>query len=98
MKVQQKNFIFYIAMSFLMLGIIGYNYWSYRCGYCTLASLMSFSAPAVMLLIGIAIAILFLIHVRSKNKRLQQKKHCGCGALLRGQWNYCPSCGHQRKA
>ena len=34
----------------LLLVIIGYNFWSYQCGYCTISSLLSLSTPAVWLI------------------------------------------------
>lgn len=96
MKARHKNLFFYLFMSMLLLVIIGYNFWSFRCGYCTISSLLSFSPPALLLLAGILIAAVFLLIVKVKNKQLRRQQYCHCGALLRKQWNHCPTCGQGR--
>lgn len=97
MNAKQKTKIVYVAAFLLVLTIVGYNIWSYYAGYCTGATLMAFSVPAKLLLVGIAIAGVFLMTSRSKNKNLARRNTCGCGVLLRGQWDYCPVCGVKRK-
>ncbi len=96
MKAQQKNLVFYLSISALLVAIIGYNLWSYSCGRCTIASLMSLSAPAILLLFGIVIALLFLFIVKARNRKQLLQHRCACGADLREQWSFCPDCGKQR--
>lgn len=97
MNSKQKTRIVYVAATLLLLLIIGYNFWSYYAGYCTAATLMTFSVPAKLLLVGIAIAVGFLFSCKSKNRRLEQQNTCDCGVMLRGSWEYCPICGEKRK-
>ncbi len=80
----------------LLLVLGGYNYWSYRCGYCTLSSLMSLSAPAILLLFVNLMVLFLLFGVRLRNRRHLQRLSCDCGAALRSGWGYCPDCGKKR--
>jgi len=81
----------------LMLIIIGYNYWSYRCGYCTIASLLSLSAPAVLLITMNIIACVALLIVKLRARQQLQRQRCNCGAVLRSIWLFCPDCGGARQ-
>lgn len=87
-----------LPVIFLLLAILAYNYWSYQCGYCTMASLMSFSWPAVLLLGCNLLAVLVLLCLRMRSKRLLRRQLCDCGARLLSSWSYCPACGQQRQA
>jgi hypothetical protein len=31
--------------------------------------------------------------VRRHRREAERYRHCGCGALLRSHWLYCPDCG-----
>lgn len=81
----------------LLVIIVGYNYWSYRCGYCTFASFLSLSAPAkiLLLLIGVAGGGLLAVKFRARQQVLRQR--CRCGSALRSSWSYCPNCGGARQ-
>ena len=81
----------------LLLVIIGYNFWSYRCGYCTISSLLSLSTPAVWLILTNVVACGVLIGIKARNRRLLLNQHCRCGTALRSQWTYCPACGTARR-
>jgi uncharacterized integral membrane protein len=81
----------------LLLVIIGYNYWSYRCGFCTVSSLMSLSTPAVLLLLLNIVAGGVLLGIKARNRRLLQGQHCRCGSALRSSWAFCPACGVARQ-
>ena len=97
MNTKQKAIIMYAAASLLLLVIICYNIWSYYAGYCTVATLMTFSVPAKLLLISIAIAAIFLLSSKAKNRLLAKQNTCACGVLLRNSWDFCPVCGEKRK-
>jgi uncharacterized integral membrane protein len=81
----------------LLLVIIGYNYWSYRCGYCTLASLLTLSMPAVLLLLVIIVAGGVLLAVKARTRQQLLRQRCRCGSALRSNWFYCPGCGGARQ-
>ena len=97
MNVKDKSRLVYISAALLVCVIISYNIWSYCAGYCTTATLMVFSLPAKLLLIGIAVATVFLLLCKSKKRQMLQHNSCICGAELRENWSYCPACGMQRK-
>ena len=97
MNAKQKTKIVYAAALLLLLGIVGYNIWSFYAGYCTVATLMAFSLPAKLLLSGIVIAILFLFSCKSRNRKLAGQNTCACGVPLRNNWGFCPVCGQDRK-
>ena len=81
----------------LMLVLIGYNYWSYRYGYCTASSLLSLSLPAILLIVLNIISFGILLGVKARNQRISRQKRCRCGAELRDIWNFCSSCGVARQ-
>ncbi|HEY5673144.1 MAG TPA: hypothetical protein VIR78_05530 [Malonomonas sp.] len=81
----------------LLLIIVGYNYWSYRCGYCTISSLLSLSAPAILLIVLNVIACLVLLAVKLRSRQQLQRQRCNCGKTLRNTWQYCPDCGGARQ-
>ena len=56
MNAKQKTRIVYALALLLVLVIIGYNVWSYLAGYCTISTLLAFSLPAKLLLVGILVA------------------------------------------
>ena len=86
-----------LLIASLILVIFGYNYWSFQGGRCTVASLLSLSAPAVLLILLNAVACGVLMGSKARNRRLLQKRRCHCGVELRGTWGFCPSCGTARK-
>ena len=96
MNAKQKSKIVYAAALLLILMIIGYNIWSYYAGYCTVATLLAFSLPAKLLLVGILVASGFLYSCKLKNRQLYQHDGCSCGTQLRDRWLYCPVCGKPR--
>ena len=96
MNAKQKSRIVYGAALLLVLMIIGYNTWSYYAGYCTVSTLLAFSLPAKLLLVGIFVASGFLYSSKIKNRQLHQYDGCSCGTTLRDQWQFCPVCGKQR--
>lgn len=85
-----------LVIGSLLLVIIGYNYWSYLCGYCTLSSLLSLSTPAVLLILSNVVAGAALLYVKNRNRQQQIDQSCRCGAALRGTWSFCPACGAAR--
>lgn len=96
MKKKFIHLLIYIAV--LLAIIVGYNYWSYSCGYCNRASLLSFSEPALVLIGVNLLAIITLVICKYRNRKLLRRKQCGCGGQLRDNWIYCPTCGEARKA
>ncbi len=82
----------------LLLIIVGYNYWSYRCGYCTISSLLSLSAPAVLLIFLNLMACVVLLAVKLRARQQLQRQRCNCGAALRSIWLFCPTCGGARQS
>ncbi len=98
MTETHKNLPYIIFVAVLSLTIIGYNYWSYKCGYCTLASLMQLSTPAMLLIGCNLLAGLALLVIRLRKQRQAKREHCACGETLRSIWHFCPSCGHARKS
>lgn len=98
MDIKQRKRVVYVAAILLVLVVAGYNIWSYGSGYCTASSLVAFSAPAKILLAGIAVAIVYLLSCKSKNKQLHCRRTnvCVCGSKLRENWTHCPVCGQQR--
>lgn len=91
----QKLPVGWLIFSLLLL-IVGYNYWSYRCGYCTISSLLSLSVPAMLLILFNVIACMALLAVKLRARRQLQRQRCRCGAALRGSWFFCPDCGGAR--
>ena len=81
----------------LLLVIIGYNYWSFQGGRCTVASLLTLSAPAILLILLNVAACGVLLWSKDRNRRQEQNRRCNCGAELRGIWDFCPGCGSARK-
>lgn len=98
MRNIRKQLPYTVFVIILALTIVGYNYWSYKCGYCTLSSLTSLSIPAVILIGFNLLAGLLLVVVRLRKKKQAERNHCDCGETLRRIWQFCPSCGHGRKA
>jgi len=96
MNSKQKSRLVYASAFSLLLVIVGYNIWSFCEGHCTTTTLMSFSFPAKLLLIGIVVASFYLLSCKSKNKQLLRLKKCQCGVDLRENWSYCPKCGQKR--
>ncbi len=96
MNAKQKSRIVYGAALLLILLIIGYNTWSYYAGHCTVSTLLAFSLPAKLLLVGIFVASGILYSSKIKNRQQQQHDGCSCGTKLRDQWQFCPVCGEQR--
>ena len=86
-----------LLIASLLLVIFGYNYWSFQGGRCTVASLLSLSAPAILLILMIVVAGGVLMWGKARNHRQQLNRRCGCGTELRGTWSFCPSCGSARK-
>ncbi len=96
--INHRKLTYILFVAILSLTIIGYNYWSYKCGYCTLASLLSFSAPAIILIGCNLLAAAVLVVVRLRKKRQDRLGQCDCGENLRNIWLFCPTCGDARKA
>ena len=80
----------------LILALVGYNLWSYSCGYCTMASLTSLSPPAILLIACNLMAGGVLLFLRVRNRRLVNGNFCCCGELLHHNWEFCPHCGRAR--
>ena len=97
MKVRKINLPYVLMVMFLSLTIIGYNLWSYSCGYCTLASLMTLSPPAIILIACNLLAVAGLVAIRLRNRRQVGRNHCACGEPLRSSWGFCPACGQARR-
>ena len=86
-----------VLIAGLLVVIIGYNFWSYRCGYCTISSLLSLSTPAIWLILSNVVACGVLIGIKVRNRRLLRNQYCPCGTALRSIWAYCPACGTARQ-
>ncbi len=95
-RINSRNLPVGLLITGLLLVIIGYNYWSFQGGRCTVASLLTLSAPAILLILLNAVACGVLLWSKDRNRRQQQNRYCGCGAELRGTWSFCPSCGNAR--
>ena len=96
-KKRAPKGLFAVLALMLLLVIAGYNVWSFRCGHCTIASLLSFSPPAVILLLGNLLAVTVLLGLRVHNWRARQGRHCDCGAPLSSVWSFCPGCGREHR-
>lgn len=96
MNKQSKKSSVIVTLVFLLVIIFAYNYWSFQSGRCTIATLLSLSPLAIVLIACNLIAVSFLQIVKFKKKRLAREQLCSCGAHLGTQWDYCPSCGKQR--
>ncbi|AMV72244.1 hypothetical protein JCM30471_07290 [Desulfuromonas carbonis] len=77
----------------VMLGVLGYNLWSYSCGYCTLRSLLTLGLPGYLLLVLNLILLSVWLIMRRRRAREVKGDHCRCGTALAGEWHYCPGCG-----
>jgi len=93
---KKTTFLLYVVI--LLTIIVGYNYWSFQCGYCTLSSLLSFSEPALILIVCNLIGLAVLLRVKFRNRKRLQRHHCRCGSFLRDGWLFCPTCGEGRRA
>jgi hypothetical protein len=93
----KKKTTFALYAVILLTVIVGYNYWSYRCGFCTLSSLLSFSGPALVLIAGNLLAIAILLIIRRRQRQAVRLRFCRCGESLRNNWTFCPACGELRK-
>jgi len=78
--------------------VLGYNFWSYSCGYCTLRSLMTLGAPGYLLLGVNAGLLLLLLAMKRQQRRQAALRVCACGSLLALPWRYCPTCGQEKKS
>lgn len=96
MTLKKRHLLLYLVI--LLTIIVSYNYWSFRCGYCSLSSLLSFSPPALVLIAGNLAALLALAVIRVRQRRRLQRQHCTCGELLRSSWSFCPDCGVERQS
>ncbi len=93
----RRNIPQILLVSLLFLSVIGYNLWSYSCGYCTLASLLRLSTPAILLITCNLLAGVMLLVIRRRNRQQELRSHCACGEILRSSWQFCPNCGHSRQ-
>jgi len=76
-------------------GVLGYNFWSYSCGHCTLRSMMTLG-PAGYLLLGANLILGGLLAVsRQRQSRRLRRQQCRCGCLLMPAWQHCPACGEK---
>lgn len=94
MKLKKRTLLFFAVV--LLTVIVGYNTWSYCCGYCTLDSLASFSDPALVLIACNLLAGVTLSVVKLRRCRLRLRQRCRCGEQLRSAWTFCPACGVPR--
>lgn len=91
--------LFRSAPTLLLLGgaaavaVFAYNAWSFCCGRCSAATFLNPGPPGFILLGANFLAILAFIAVRRHRREAERYRHCGCGALLRSHWLYCPDCG-----
>jgi len=77
-------------------GVLGYNFWSYSCGHCTLNSLMTLG-PAGYLLLGVDLGLLgLLLLLKVRQRQLERRRLCKCGGRPGPAWRYCPDCGEER--
>ncbi len=88
-----RSILVLLAGGAVMLGVLGYNFWSYSCGHCTVRSLMTLGLPGYLLL-GLNLILLTIWLVMKRRLARQGRGDwCRCGATLLGEWHYCPDCG-----
>ena len=97
-RAQNRNRWVNLLLIGLLLLLVGYNYWSYRCGHCTLSSLLVLSPPAILLLALNFFACGGLLVRKFRNRQRLQSKRCRCGVSLHDSWGFCPECGRGRKS
>lgn len=78
------------------LAVVGYNAWSFCCGYCTLETFRSLGGPGWSLLAANAGALSAWLWLRQRSRRLARNAGCACGRPLQSGWRFCPECGHPR--
>jgi len=96
MKERHITNILFIAI--LAAGIIFYNFWSYSCGRCNMASFFVLSPLAMILLFCDIGAFLLLCVAKAKNRRRLKDQYCSCGDLLSSNWQFCTRCGSPCKS
>lgn len=78
------------------LAVLGYNYWAYCCGRCTLGGFFRFGLMDGLLLGLLPLALLVLLAVKRWRRRRLARSICPCGAPLADDWSFCPACGASR--
>jgi len=80
----------------VVVGVTGYNLWSFSCGHCTLRSLMTLGpAGHVLLVVNILLAGL-LVYFKQRRRQQERQKLCRCGSRLIQAWKFCPFCGEKK--
>ncbi len=77
----------------VLIGIAGYNYWAYNCGYCALQDMKTVGPQARAvgyLVLGAAVCWFLLYFSRSFRK---PTRTCRCGRETMLDWCFCPDCG-----
>lgn len=97
-RARNRNRWVSLLLMALLLVLVGYNYWSYRCGRCTLASMLVLSPPAILLLVLNFVACGGLFALKFRNRQRLQSKRCRCGSVLHDSWGFCPDCGSGRRS
>jgi len=75
------------------LAVLVYNFWSYSCGHCTVASLMTLGDAGLLLLIVDAGLGAIYLALKQWKKQGLHRYYCHCGAFVMRDWKYCSSCG-----
>lgn len=88
-----RSLLILLGGGVVMLGVLGYNLWSYSCGHCTLRSLMTLGLPGYLLLVLNLILLTVWLIMQRRMTRQAKGHHCRCGTALVGEWHYCPGCG-----
>jgi uncharacterized membrane protein YuzA (DUF378 family) len=95
----RRNFPWWstLGIVLVLVGIAGYNYWAYNCGYCAIQDMKSIGpqVKAVGYLVLGAAACWFLLFF--KRSFSQPSTGCKCGRNTISGWSYCPDCGQQIK-
>jgi len=76
--------------------VLGYNFWLYSCGACTLHALLTPSVPGYLLLAINLLLGMMLILLKLRQARRVRRRVCPCGSELLSEWSFCPACGSNR--
>lgn len=76
-----------------ILTVIGYNFWAYCCGHCTVSTFFTLGPFGLSLLALNALAAATLVALRVRRSRRRSRSRCRCGNDLAEEWGFCPDCG-----
>lgn len=79
-----------------LLAVFLYNCWSFCCGRCTARTLLTPGPYGIALFALTALAALTLLALKARRLARRAAARCRCGAVLAGDWRFCPRCGRGR--